>query len=76
MAAIAPARTCAGPHMRKFGIKYAALHPQHVLVREAFTKVKNLDQWRLVLNQWYADDLPGCYPDPAIHRSADCEEAA
>jgi tRNA-dihydrouridine synthase B len=66
----------AGPHMRKFGIKYAALHPQHLLVREAFTKVKNLDQWRLVLSQWYAEDLPGCYPDPAIHRGADCEEAA
>jgi tRNA-dihydrouridine synthase B len=66
----------AGPHMRKFGIKYAALHPQHVLVREAFVKVKTLEEWQLVLGQWYADDLPGCYPDPAIHRSADCEEAA
>jgi tRNA-dihydrouridine synthase B len=66
----------AGPHMRKFGIKYAALHPQHLLVREAFTKVKNLDDWRTVLTAWYAEDLPGCYPDPAIHRGADCEEAA
>jgi nifR3 family TIM-barrel protein len=66
----------AGPHMRKFGIKYAALHPQYVLVRAAFTKVKNLDEWRAVLGQWYAEDLPGCYPDPAIHRSGNCEEAA
>ena len=66
----------AGPHMRKFGIKYAALHPQHLLVREAFAKVRNLDEWQVVLSQWYADDLPGCYPDPAIHRGADCEEAA
>jgi len=66
----------AGPHMRKFGIKYAALHPQHLLVREAFTKVKNIDEWRAVLAQWYAEDLPGCYPDPAIHHGADCEEAA
>jgi tRNA-dihydrouridine synthase B len=66
----------AGPHMRKFGIKYAALHPQHLLVREAFTKVKNIDDWRAALVQWYAEDLPGCYPDPAIHRAADCEEAA
>jgi len=62
--------------MRKFGIKYAALHPQHVLVREAFAKVKNLEEWRIVLGQWYAENLPGCYPDPAIHRRADCEEAA
>jgi nifR3 family TIM-barrel protein len=66
----------AGPHMRKFGIKYAALHPQHTLVREAFTLVRCLDDWRAVLHRWYADDLPGCYPDPAIHRSGDCEEAA
>jgi len=66
----------AGPHMRKFGIKYAALHPQHLLVREAFAKVKNLDEWRQVLGQWYAEDLLGCYPDPAIHRGASCEEAA
>jgi tRNA-dihydrouridine synthase B len=66
----------AGPHMRKFGIKYAALHPQHLLVREAFTKVRNLADWQAVLDTWYADDLPGCYADPAIHRGADCEEAA
>ena len=65
-----------GPQMRKFGIKYAALHPQHLLVREAFAKVKNLEDWRAALTKWYADDLPGCYPDPAMHRSADCEEAA
>jgi len=65
-----------GPHMRKFGIKYAALHPQHLLVREAFTQVRNIDDWRAALNQWYAEDLPGCYPDPAIHRGAECEEAA
>jgi nifR3 family TIM-barrel protein len=66
----------AGPHMRKFGIKYAASHPQHLLVREAFTKVRSLADWRAVLAQWYAEDHPGCYPDPAIHRGGDCEEAA
>ena len=66
----------AGPHMRKFGIKYAASHPQHLVVREAFTRVRSLADWRAVLAQWYAEDLPGCYPDPAIHRGSDCEEAA
>jgi tRNA-dihydrouridine synthase B len=66
----------AGPQMRKFGIKYAALHPQHLVVREAFTKVRSLDDWRLALAEWYAEDLPGCYPDPAIHRTSSCEEAA
>jgi hypothetical protein len=62
--------------MRKFGIKYAACHPQHALVREAFAKVKNLAEWQGVLGRWYAEDLAGCYPDPAIHRVGDCEEAA
>jgi nifR3 family TIM-barrel protein len=66
----------AGPPMRKFGIKYAASHPQHLLVREAFTRVKSLDDWKVVLAQWYAEDLSGFYPDPAIHRGSDCEEAA
>jgi nifR3 family TIM-barrel protein len=66
----------AGSQMRKFGIKYAALHPQHLLVRESFTKVRNLADWRGVLAQWYAEDLAGCYPDPAIHSGGDCEEAA
>ena len=66
----------AGAQMRKFGIKYAALHQEHPAVRAAFTKVRCLDDWRAVLAQWYADDLPGCYPDPAIHRVGDCEEAA
>lgn len=67
----------ASAEMRKFGIKFAALHPQHLLVREKFAKVHNLDEWKQVLAQWYGDDLPGCYPDPAIHRvGGDCEEAA
>jgi hypothetical protein len=62
--------------MRKFGIKYSALHPQHLFVRQAFATVRSLADWQSVLNQWYADDLPGCYPDPAIHRGSSCEEAA
>ncbi|HEX5103311.1 MAG TPA: tRNA-dihydrouridine synthase [Pirellulaceae bacterium] len=66
----------AGPHMRKIGIKYAASHPQHLLVREAFTRVHSLDDWQAVLAHWYASDLAGCYPDPALHRTGNCEEAA
>jgi len=66
----------AGMHMRKFGIKYAALHPQHLVVREAFAKSRNIEDWRAVLAQWYCEDMPGCYPDPAIHRGEDCEQAA
>lgn len=57
-----------GPLMRKFGIKYSACHPQHLQVREAFTRIKDCEQWEAVLNHWYAEDLPGCYPDPAVHQ--------
>lgn len=42
-----------GPHMRKFGIKYAALHPQSIQVREAFINVRSRDDWEAVLQRWY-----------------------
>ncbi len=56
------------PLMRKFGIKYSALHPCHHEVREAFARATNPSQWEAVLRTWYAEDGPGHYPDPAIHR--------
>lgn len=68
-----------GTLMRKFGIKYAALHPQHQDVRESFKQVRCRADWEAVLIRWYAEDSPGCYPDPATHRSqseGDCEQAA
>ena len=46
-----PAR-CGLP-MRKFGIKYAALHSNSRDVRTAFAQVKNLEDWRAVLDRWY-----------------------
>ncbi len=58
-----------GPQMRKFGIKFAASHPQHLLVRESFARIKDRHEWEGVLKHWYAEDLPGCYPDPAVHRT-------
>ena len=57
-----------GPmHMRKFGIKYSALHPQGQTVRDAFVKVKSREQWEQVLAQHYAEDQPGLYPPAEIH---------
>lgn len=50
------------PDMRKFAIKYAQLHPQHLEVRADFVKVKAAGQWRTVLNRWYSEDLPGVHP--------------
>ena len=57
-----------GPLMRKFGIKYSALHPRHDTVRAAFTRVRDRSDWEQVLNTWYAADGPGSYPNPAIHK--------
>lgn len=61
------------PPMRKFGIKYAALHPDYERVRSAFAVAKNRLDWESVLDMWYAEDLPGRYPDPTIHQVQSCE---
>jgi nifR3 family TIM-barrel protein len=61
------ARACIS--MRKFGIKYTALHPLHDTVRQSFVRIKSREEWMTVLDKWYAEDLPGCYPDPMIHAS-------
>ncbi|MEQ1828285.1 MAG: tRNA-dihydrouridine synthase [Pirellula sp.] len=62
----------AGVPMRKFGIKYSALHPNSLEVREGFARVKNLEQWSQVLDQWYSEDLPGVYPSTALFET-ECE---
>ena len=40
-------------NMRKFGIKFAAHHPNADEVKKQFIYVKTLDEWREVLEQWY-----------------------
>ena len=52
---------CLAP-MRKFGIKYARMHPQHEAVRQAFVTARAAGAWQEVLNDWYAEDLPGIHP--------------
>jgi len=66
--------TC-GRQMRKFGIKYAQLHPNSLAVRDAFIRVSTTAEWPLVLEQFYAEDLPGCYP-PLEHLAAETECSA
>ena len=46
--------------MRKFGIKYAELHPEHLAVRDAFVAVKKTTDWLAALQRWYdpARDWP------------------
>lgn len=53
--------------MRKFGIKYAALHPHYLDVRESFVRIKSRSEWQDVINRWYRDDLSGQYPSSFIH---------
>jgi tRNA-dihydrouridine synthase B len=54
----------AGRRMRKMGIKYSRFHPQADLVKQAFIAVHSLRDWTAVLDQWYAHDAPGVWPDP------------
>jgi len=46
----------AAAHMRKFGIKYARLHPRPRDVRMAFVTVKNAGQWQAVLEKHYGGE--------------------
>lgn len=39
--------------MRKFGIKFAKLHPSHETVRNAFAAGKTMTAWQEVLDQYY-----------------------
>jgi tRNA-dihydrouridine synthase B len=50
------------PTMRKFGIKYARMHPRHLEVREDFARVGEAGGWRRVLDKWYGVDEPGVHP--------------
>ena len=61
-----------GVHMRKFGIKYSALHPEHTSVRDQFKSVRGREDWNFVLDRWYAEDQPGQFPDPSIHTVQGC----
>ncbi len=55
-----PVKACR--HMRKFGIRYAELHPDYLPLRDAFIKVSTPEDWQAILEKWYAVDLPGCPP--------------
>jgi hypothetical protein len=60
--------------MRKFGIKYAALHPQYEEVRAALVRIKTRDEWEAVLAKYYAEDLPGKYLGAEMHKAqGSCE---
>ena len=62
----------AGRSMRKFAIKYARLHPEHLAVRDAFVAVKAAADWQAVLDRHYATDAPGRDPSGDIDETAQC----
>jgi hypothetical protein len=44
------------------------LHPGHNDVRLDFTRVRSVDDWQQLLETWYHEDRPGCYPAGDLHR--------
>lgn len=44
-----------GKTMRKFGIRFAAHHPQRDAVKKQFVAVETLDDWKAVLDEHYLD---------------------
>jgi tRNA-dihydrouridine synthase B len=65
-----------GRQMRKFGIKYARLHPQATQVRDALVAVARPGEWKTVLEEWYADDMPGRHPMAEADDLEDCQAPA
>lgn len=63
----------AGRSMRKFAIKYARVHPDHLAVRDAFIAVKVNADWQSVLDRFYAADGPGRDPAADVDEVTDCE---
>ena len=59
----------ASRQMRKFGIKFAAIHPEAAAVKKAFIAADSLDDWSAVIDRHYAstevEALAGvpCRPD-------------
>eukprot|EP00752_Nemacystus_decipiens_P017086 g15303.t1 len=64
----------AGRMMRKFGIKFSRHHPQGDKVKKQFISTKNLADWQLVLDQWYAEDGPGAPYESVIPDEAEYVE--
>ena len=63
----------AGRSMRKFAIKYARVHPDHLAVRDAFIAVKVNADWQSVLDRFYAADGPGRDPAADVDEVTSCE---
>lgn len=56
----------ASRQLRKFGMRYAAWHPDSESVRAAFVGVASRQDLLNVVNVWYAEDRPGNYPESDV----------
>ena len=41
--------------MRKFGIKFAAHHPDQQAVKNRFIAVRSIDEWHAVLDEFFPE---------------------
>jgi hypothetical protein len=48
------------------------MHPRALEVRNAFVAVNRPEDWRAVLEHWYAEDLPGVHPELEVDETAEC----
>src|SRR5690606_3403739 len=48
--------------MRKFGYKYARLHPELDSLRREFGQLRNRTDWDQLIDRFYAIDAPGLRP--------------
>ncbi len=55
--------------MRKFCIKYAALHPEHETIRQKLVRIQSFAEAEQVLQQHYREDGPGRYLPREVHRT-------
>jgi nifR3 family TIM-barrel protein len=55
--------------MKKFGMKYAASHPNFEVVRAGFAAAKTSDDWFAVLETQYAENRPGAFPEGRAHKA-------
>lgn len=75
------AEECHGPDrwltgMRKFGFKYARLHPRFAEVRDAFGQVRTGRDWDALVERFYGDDGPGRFPQLDDVHPAESEDVA
>ncbi len=70
LAAAEAGPSAAARTMRKFGIRYAELHPAGDAVRDAFVRCRSACDWHAVLDEWYS---PRREWPPVIRRAQPAE---